>query len=87
MRSWQLHEFGFRLQSEARGQFHFFRPDGTEVVEVVSPPTLGHDPETDLRTAHHAAGLGIDTETNLCGWDGRPADVPGIVAGLVAGVG
>jgi hypothetical protein len=36
----------------------------------------------DLCAAHRAAGLTIDVETNRSLWDGRAADIPGIVAGL-----
>jgi Domain of unknown function (DUF222) len=76
------HEYGFQLQSEAGGGFRFFRPDGVEVVEVLPAPRLGGDPVVDLCAAHRAAGLTIDVETNRSLWDGRAADIPGIVAGL-----
>jgi Domain of unknown function (DUF222)/HNH endonuclease len=79
-----VHEYGFRVQSTTGGGFRFLRPDGVEVIEVLPAPRLERDPVDDLRAAHRAAGLAIDVETNRSSWDGRAADISGIVAGLVA---
>ena len=79
-----VHEHGFRMVSDGRGGFRFFRPDGNEVTEVSPAPIVGPDPIADLRAVHRDQGLLIDVETNRSRWDGRRPDYHEIVGCLVA---
>ena len=79
-----VHEYGFRMMTDGRGGFQFFRPDGAEVTEVSPVPVVAPDPIAHLHAAHHDQGLTIDVNTNLSRWDGRRPDYHEIVGRLVA---
>ena len=79
-----VHEYGFRMVTDGRGGFQFFRPDGDEVTEVTPAPIVGPDPLANLRATHYAQGLKIDVDTNLSRWDGRRPDYHEIVGCLAA---
>jgi len=79
-----VHELGFRIESDGRDGFAFFRPSGFEVKPACDAPALGERPIDVLREQHRSAGIEIDAETGFPHWDGTRPDYDHIVLCLMA---
>ncbi|HZR82112.1 MAG TPA: DUF222 domain-containing protein [Candidatus Binatia bacterium] len=79
-----VHELGFRVESDGRERFAFFRPSGVEVKAACDVPALGANPLESLRERHRAAGVAIDASTGYPRWDGTRVDYDHVVLCLMA---
>ena len=66
-----VHEGGFGVEPEGKGQFTFHRPDGTAIPRS---PTLPERPPDGIKDLNRQAGLHIDHHTGDCRWTGEQID-------------
>ena len=70
-----VHEEGYQVERDARGELRFRRPDGRPLPEVPRPPKVGIDPVRTLRARNHAEGLVLHSSTLTPLWLGEHLDV------------
>ncbi|MCH7563472.1 MAG: DUF222 domain-containing protein [Gemmatimonadetes bacterium] len=70
-----VHEEGFRVELDGRGQPRFRRPNGTPLPAVPPAPNLGPSPVADLEREHRSLGVAPGAHTTTPLWLGEPLDL------------
>jgi len=68
-----VHEGGYSIRCRTRGRLSFLRPDGKRILDAPGCP--GGSPDR-LALTNRRAGLDIDPDTAVTGWQGDHLDLP-----------
>ena len=78
-----LHEGGARVEVTPAGELVFHDERGRPIEAAPRPPPLPPGAVNRLMRGHTEAGIHIDDQTGLCGWDGSHPDYDMCVDALV----
>ncbi len=75
-----VHERGYGMERLLDGKLQFYRPDGSAMEAVPTPPQLSDDPATDLLVENEESGIEIDSRTIVPDWWGHPLHIDEVMS-------